>query len=914
MSESQRRYKPKLIEVSIPLEEINRESAREKSIRHGHPSTLHLWWARRPLAACRAVLFAQLVDDPTAHPDRFPTEEVQNAERERLHGIIKRLVVWENIHDEALLKEAREEIYKSCDGNPPPILDPFAGGGAIPLEAQRLGVEARASDLNPVAVLINKALIEIPPRFSGQPPVYPGAATSRLSWPGVSGMAEDVRRYGQWIRKEAERRIGRLYPKATLIDGTQATVIAWIWARTVICPNPACGGVTPLVRSFWLGKKPGKQRWIEPIPDGKKVRFEIRGPAGEPRAGTISRTGATCLICETPIPLAYIRAQGQAGDIGVQLMAIAAEGPRQRYYLPPDHEHQKAAEVVRPDEVPDAEMPDNPRWFSPPFYGLRTYGELFTNRQLVALTTLADLVLEARAHAVTDGADDAYADALATYLAMCVSRLADYSCSIATWMSAPKLEVVVDAFKRQAIPMTWDFAEANVFANSSGSFGMGVIFIARVLEIALPSSPTKCSASQSDARTAVVTQNHVVATDPPYYDNVGYADLSDFFYVWLRRMLINIYPDLMATVLTPKVQELIASPYRQGSKENAKRYFEEGFEHVFTQIGNHASSGFPMTVVYGFKQSETDGTGGHASTGWETLLEGMIKSGWAITATWPMRSERSGRMNAVDTNALASSIVLACRPRRPDAEVTDRRGLIGALREELPAALRKLQQGGVAPVDLPQAAIGPGMAVFSRYARVNEPDGSQMRVRPALGLINQVLDEVLSQQEGDFSADTRWCLEWFKSYGFDPGPYGVAETLSKAKNTAVAGLVRAGVLKAGGGKVRLLAVTDLPVTYDPRRGERVSEWEIALHLAKRLSEEGGDMAGQLMAIARDVVDLDSVRELAYLLFSVAEKRGWADIALLFNGLGTSWSDLAESARRQPATGGGVQGQLGFGEE
>ena len=905
MSEPERWYQPKLIEVSIPLEDINKESAREKSIRHGHPFTLHLWWARRPLAACRAVLFAQLVDDPSAHPEQFPTEEAQQAERERLHGIIKRLVVWENIHDQALLKEAREEIRKSCGGKPPPILDPFAGGGSIPLEAQRLGLEAHASDLNPVAVLINKALIEIPPKFAGRPPVFPGAAESRMSWPGATGLAEDVRRYGQWMRDEAEKQIGHLYPKATLSDGTQAIVIAWIWARTITCPNPACGGTMPLVRSFWLGKKKGKERYVHPVPDGKRVRFEIRGPAGVPREGTVGRNGAVCLICGTPVPLAYIRAEGQAGRMSAQLMAIAAEGSRQRYYLQPNDGHEKAADVPRPEDVPEAEVSLNTWNVKVSNYGMLTWGDMFTNRQLTVLTTFTSLVKEARDCVIINGEDPVYADAIATYLALATSRTVDLNNSLVSWSSSR--DQARNLFARQAISMVWDFAEVNPFGNAAGDLEVSV----DTAYDAISSLPSRGSAIAYQADASDSNGVGLAATDPPYYDNVGYADLSDFFYVWLRRSLADVYPELMATVLTPKRDELVADPHRQGGKVQAERFFEDGFKKVFTRISAQTPHGYPISVVYGFKQSETDDVGGHASTGWETLLEGLVKAGWAVTATWPMRTERGSRLKALDTNSLASSVVLACRPRRVDAAVTDRRGFIAALRAELPGALRKLQQGGVAPVDLPQAAIGPGMAVFSRYARVNEPDGSAMRVRPALALINQVLDEVLSQQEGDFGADTRWCLEWFKGYGFEAGPFGVAEMLSKAKNTSVAGLERAGVLVSQAGKVRLLSIADIPAGYDPERDERVSEWEIVLHLAKRLRERGGDEAARLMAAARAVIDLDAVRELAYLLFSIAEKKGWADTALLFNGLGTSWSDLAEESGRPAVAGGQVQGQLGL---
>jgi putative DNA methylase len=399
----------KLIEVALPLETINRESAREKSIRHGHPSTLHLWWARRPLAAARAVLFAQLVDDPSSRPDRFSTEEAQRAERERLHRLIERLVVWENIRDEKLLAEAHQEILNSTDGNPPPILDPFAGGGSIPLEAQRLGLEAHASDLNPVAVLINKALIEIPPKFRDRPPVFPGLADSQIrTWKGADGLAADVRAYGAWMRDEAEKRIGHLYPKA---DGK--TVIAWIWARTVTCPNPACRIEMPLVRSWWLGKKKGREAYVVPTvvadpshPSGQRVKFEIcHDPADVPTKetdGTVGRTGATCVACRSAVELKYVRAEGKAGRMKQTLMAIVAEGKRQRIYLPTAAEHLAAADVSRPDDAPDGELSRHPQYMGAPRYGMGRVADLFTNRQLVALTTFSDLVSEARERVLKD--------------------------------------------------------------------------------------------------------------------------------------------------------------------------------------------------------------------------------------------------------------------------------------------------------------------------------------------------------------------------------------------------------------------------------------------------------------------------------------------------------------------------------
>ncbi|NMR19186.1 DUF1156 domain-containing protein [Cellulomonas fimi] len=917
----------KLIEVSLPLEEINRESAREKSVpRKGHPATMHLWWARRPLATARAVLFAQLVDDPSSHPDKFRTSEEQAAERERLHQIIRELVVWENANDEGLLRRAHAEIVASApDGTPPAILDPFAGGGTIPLEAQRLGLDAHASDLNPVAVLINKALIEIPPKFSGRPPVFPGAAESRLGgWPRASGLAEDVRRYGAWMRDRASERIGHLYPQAALPDGSPATVIAWIWARTVTCPNPACRIEMPLVRSWWLGKKKGKEAYVVPrvvddpsVPSGRRVMFDI---AHDPRLGptkdndgTVMRTGATCCACGSTADLKYTRAEGREGRLGSKLMAVVAEGVRQRVYLPASDQADAAARVERPAHLPDGEVADNPRWFSTPAFGMTKFTDLFTNRQLVALTTLSDLVSEARDQALKDavsagcpdgfplelGGTDAvaYADAIATFLAFALSKLADWSSSICSWI--PQIEGVRDTFARQALPMVWDYVEINPFSNSVGNAGAHVTWVADGVD-GLPSrSEVRASASQADAARTTFSSTEVVSTDPPYYDNIGYSDLSDFFYVWLRRSLREVHPSLLSTMLVPKAEELVANPYRHGGKEGASQFFEDGFERVFARARESANENYPITVYYAFKQSELESEG-VSSTGWATLLEGMIRSGWAITATWPVRSERSGRMISVGTNALASSIVLALRPRQESAQAITRRGFLAALKSRLPQALREMQQGAIAPVDLAQSTIGPGMAVFSSYAKVVEPDGTPMTVKTALALINQALDEVLAEQDGDLDADTRFCLKWYAQYGWSEKAFGEADVLARATNTSVDGLARGGVLTSRAGRVRLLPPQDLPSTWDPDADDRLSVWEAMMHLARVLDSGGVEAAGALMPRIRQRVDLETVQLLAYRLYELTQSTRPSD-ALLFNALGTSWSDLSSVARRTEAT-------------
>ena len=928
--------KRKLIEVALPLDAINAQSAREKSIRKGHPSTLHLWWARRPLATARAVLFSQLVDDPSERYEEFreaaaargeadPDGAAQSrvlSERQRLFTLITRLVDWDSIGDEHLLREAREEILRSTDGEPPAILDPFAGGGSIPLEAQRLGLEARASDLNPVAVLINKALIEIPPRFAGRPPVFPGADDGTRPWPGAHGLAEDVRRYGEWMRQEAYRRIGHLYPRAQLPDGSEATVIAWIWARTVTCPNPACAIEMPLVRSWWLGKKKGKEAYIVPTVVGDHIEYSIgHDPKDAPTKendGTISgRRGATCLACGDSISVDYVRNTGKCGSIGVQLLALSCNDCRGRIYLKPTNNQIEASKIEKPTGTPNGRIADNPRWFSSPMYGLDTFDRLFTNRQLVALTTFSDLVGEARERVLRDalstGAAEgerleeggsgasAYADAVATFLSFSVSRMTNKMSSICSWDCSSKMEAIRSVFARQALPMAWDFAESNPFAGSSGDFLKEIGRIADTTH----SLPAKgCgSAIQVDAASRTYS-GFTISTDPPYYDNIGYSDLSDFFYVWLRRSLRNIHPHLLSTVLVPKEEELVANPYRHGGKEGAREFFEHGFEDVFARARQGANPDYPVTVYYAFKQSETS-KAGRTSTGWATILGAIIRSGWTITATWPMRSEMGNRMVASGTNALASSIVLVLRPRPEDAPATDRRALVRELRSTLPEAVETLRSGGVAPVDLAQAAIGPGMRVFSGYTRVISPDGTDMSVDDALAQINAVLDEVLTDQDDDLDPDTRWCLAWYEDHGFDAGPYGEAETLASARNASIDGLRRAGVLTAGGGRVHLIDPQSLPTDYDPRTDDRVSCWEVVLHLARALEATGLDGAGRLLAAARERgLDGEVLRSLAYRLYSLAEQGGRTESGVLFNALGSSWPEIEAAARPTTTAPGG----------
>ena len=928
----------KLIEVALPLDAINAASAREKSIRHGHPSTLHLWWARRPLAAARAVIFAQMVDDPSASPELFPTEAEQEKERERLFRLIEELVKWENTTNEKVLERARTEIRKSwrrtCADNAdhpraaelfdpdklPAFHDPFAGGGALPLEAQRLGLEAHASDLNPVAVLINKAMIEIPPKFAGQSPVNPASREERSlierEWKGAQGLAEDVRYYGQWMRDEAERRIGHLYPQVEITEkmvqerpdlerykGRKLTVIAWLWARTVRSPNPAFADVeVPLASTFMLSTKKGKEAYVEPVIEGRGYRFVVK--VGTPEDAEAAKAGTSagkrqafrCLMSGVPIPYDHIRNEGKAKQMGDRLMAIVAESDRGRVYIEPMLEHEGIARQAEPTWKPDCELPKKHRNFQGPIYGLNNLGDIFTPCQLVALTAFSDLVTEAieRVERDTTKADlpkderslrdggtgaTAYAEAVAVYLAMALNRMANTICTIARW--TPDRGQTVTAFARQAIPMSWDFPDVNPFAGAAGDYGVSVDGVIKGMTGA---TEPNGFAAQQDATLQSISIDKIISSDPPYYDNICYADLSDFFYVWLRRSLRPTFPDLFATLAVLKAEELVATPHRHGNKEKAEAFFLTGMTDAMRRLAEQAHPGFPVSIYYAFKQSETKGTTGTASTGWETFLAAVIQSGFSVTGTWPMRTELSNRMIGAGANALASSIVLVCRQRPADAPMATRREFVAALRAELPTALAHLQSGNIAPVDLAQAAIGPGMAVFTRYAKVLDAEGNPVSVREALALINQMLDEVLAEQESDFDPDSRWALAWFEQQGFDKGENGVAETLSKAKNTSSAG------------KVRLLRPDELADDWDPTTNDRLTVWEAVHHLIRAM-ETGGEN-GAARVVVRLGASADIARELAYRLYTICERKRRAAEALSYNSLVQSWPEISDLARQE----------------
>jgi putative DNA methylase len=944
-------HRKKLIEVALPLEAINKASVREAYIYRANPSALHKWWAQRPLAAARAVIFAQMVDDPSAHPDRFTTQEAQEKERQRLFRLIEELVKWENTTNETVLAQARDEIWKSwratCAENKdhpraaelfdsdklPAFHDPFAGSGALPLEAQRLGLEAYASDLNPVAILICKAMIEIPPKFAGWPPMNPEARREKAlldkSWKAAQGLAEDVRYYGRWMRDQAEKRIGHLYPKIEItadmardrtdlkpLVGQKLTVIAWLWVRTVKSPNPAFAHVdVPLASTFMLSTKNGKEAYVEPVIENGGYRFTVK--VGKPKDAAAAKSGTKlarganfkCLMSGTPISGDYIKAEGKAGRMGAQLIAIVIEGARGRIYLPPTPEHEAAALKAKPEWKPEVTISGSTQYVGVKPYGMERFDQLFTDRQLVALTTFSNLVNEVRERvqcdAIAAGLPDdkkplrdggagatAYTETLAVYLALAEDKTAEYGCTIVPWFT--KEDRPKGLFARQAIPIVWDYAEVNPLECIGGTFLASVGIVAGATSGCAPGGPVAV-VKQLDAVHTGPAAGAVVSTDPPYYDNVPYADLSDFFYVWLRRSLRQVFPDLFATLAVPKAEELVAFAYRHSDgKVGAEAFFLDGMTQAMHRLAEQAHPTFPVTIYYAFKQSETDRDAGTASTGWETFLGAVIRAGFNIGGTWPMRTEREARSRSIESNALASSIILVCRKRATDALTATRREFVNALKAELPQALAHLQASNIAPVDLAQAAIGPGMAVYTRYAKVLDAEGKAVPVREALALINQTLDEALAEQEGDFDADSRWAVAWFEQHGFAEGEFGVADVLARAKNTSVDGMKEAGFLFSSRGKVRLFKPDELPEDWDPTIDPRLTAWEVVHHLIRVLESGGESAAAELVTKLGSKAEV--ARELAYRLYTVCERRKRPAEALAYNGLVQSWPEIARLAR------------------
>ena len=906
----------KLIEVNIPLQAINYESAKDASLTHGHPSTLHRYWARRPLAACRAVIFASMVDDPSECKDEFPTEPEQDAERNRLHHLLGRLVIWKNSTDENLLAEARREIAISVARNNaedltacrqrfekdpaavlqylrehcPAIYDPFCGGGSIPLEAQRLGLRARASDLNPLPVLLNKAMIELPPTFHNQKPVNPdadpmgmftgtGKTKTRVPWKGTAGLASDIRYYGAWMREQAHKRIGHLYPPVELPTGITATVVAWLWARTIPCINPACGLQMPLMKTFQLSRKKGHEHWIKPVVDRESntISWVVQtNTEGVPKP-TVNRTGAYCFACGSAVKLPYVREQSKAGKIREIMTAVVAAGERRKLFLSPTDEHVQVAMAATPRWRPRQAIIDTPK-VSSLGYGMTHWHQLFTERQLTALTTFSDLLPEVRNQITQDGAEKRYADAVCTYLALAVDKTAESGCSFTCWYNRDG--IIRTVFARQGIPMTWDFSEANPFSNSTQNWMAQIAWISRVVE-RFPTSANTGEAYQADAATTIhATDRPIIVTDPPYYDNINYADLSDFFYVWIRPLLRDVYPDLFAGMMTPKEEEIVASP----RFKHPTQHFEELLGKALLRMRQHCSDEFPSSIFYAYKQQEAE-QDGKTSTGWETMLTAIVNAGFKIIGTWPMRTKQTGGFYG-QRNSLASSVVLVCRPRPEEAPTITRNEFLQALKKEMPPALDRLTRiTNIRPVDLAQAAIGPGMEVYSRYSKVMRISGEIVPIREALMHINNEITAYHEKETGELDAESQFCLTWLQQHGYMAGNFGDAEVLSKAKDVDIAAL-HDRVLIAARGKVRLLRAEE----YAERENrEQMTAWEGCLRMMWHLSgvEHSGGILG-CAGVARAMRDSESAKRLARVLYAYYEVRGDASSAAAYNNLVTEW--------------------------
>ncbi|GIL16886.1 MAG: hypothetical protein BroJett040_06370 [Oligoflexia bacterium] len=947
-------YRKKLIEVALPLEAINTESARRKrKAPAGYPTALHKWWAQRPIAAARAVLFAQLIDDPSSNPDLFPTEQAQEKERKRLFHLIEELILWDNTRNEDLLNKIRKEIEmnwkRECERNanhpkaqslfnpknPPRFHDPFAGGGSIPVEAQRMGLRSHAGDLNPVAVLINKAMIEIPPRFCNLAPVAANASSQgklveKKKWTGAEGIAEDVRRYGEMVRQESAKRLSSLYPKVKITKematdradlktyiGKELTVVAWIWARTVKSPNPAFSKIdVPLVSTFALSDKAGKEAYIEPVIDKKNYTFEVRRGKSKnknTKLGTkLARANFTCLLSGAAISGAYIKDEAKAGRLGSRMMTVVLKGDRGRVYISPTKEMEKLAEKLTPEWKPEVPISGSTQYVGVKPYGIEQFSELFSNRQIVMLDTLIQVIhglhKQIEKDAVKFGMQDdhkqfseggngatAYADAVVVYLTFVFSRVLHYSSNLCSWLL--KDAAIRCTFNKQAFQMTWDFAEGNVFGSSSTEWGQCCEVVAKTIE----TLPAFCegTAEMADAIDEVPSDSGlIISTDPPYYDNVPYADLSDYFYVWLRRALKPYLPQLFSTIAVPKTKELVAFAYRHEGKDGAEKFFLDGMSKVMHRLSAQAHPSFPVTIYYAFKQSEDDDEG-VVSTGWETFLASVISAGFSITGTWPMRTEGDNRTRGVASNALASSIVLVCRPRQESASVTTRRDFISQLKKELPLALIHLRQDGILPVDLAQAAIGPGIGIYSQYKAVLEADDKPMPVRTALALINQILDEILNDTDSDLDSYTKWAISWFEQHQFDEGGFDEANRLAQAKNIGVDALTHAGIVVSKGGKVQLLRRTQLEDDWQPE-DKSVSHWIAMQHMIRRLEEYGEGEAGLLLKALGARGEL--CRDLAYRCFSICERNQWAHEALAYNSLVSSWNEILKQSKNTATQG------------
>ena len=901
----------KLIEVALPLDVINAESAREKSIRHGHPSTLHLWWARRPFGSARALLLASVLEEPSDDPNRFPTNELQDAERRRLFRLIERVTSWKGGLDPEVLREAEREIDAVIGEKRPTICDPFGGGAALPTEAMRLGFPVVTGDINPVAVLIQRSMLEIPQRFVDIQPISPQRNLGNDRSTGFDGLALDVEHFANVVLAKVRERVGHLY----VDSGEAESPMAYLWARTVPSPDPTWPGHVPLTGS-WVISKPARKPlvWVEPVVDlqTKSITYKVR-KSGKPVEGTISRANGTCLATGSAISNEQILESGMSGAMSAEVVCRVFDTASGREFRDPNPTDSTRGLSRSPNcWLPTGPMSSHPQYMGCPRYGINDWHKMFLPRQIETIdafiNALHDVEPEIQSAAeragmptdspLRDGGSGAkaYSEAVLTYLAFILDRSVSRWNMLSIWN--PVRDTIEHVFRMQAYQMTWMFVEANPFSNASGGWTGQIDWVTKAIR-ELP----KCGRAlvrQLSAEVQVSKPSpNVLFTDPPYYDNVPYSDLADFFHVFLRKTVAHIWPNEFSTVVTPKLEELVADHERFGGKDNAKAHFESGMRRVFENSRANADPSMPALIYYAFRATESDETG-TASTGWETFLQGLLDGGWTVVRTWPIRTELASGLKVLK-NMLASSIVLVCRPRTPQAAIATRSEFSAALRAELPRDLRLLLQQNIAPVDLAQSAIGPGIAIFSRYSRVVEADGTNMTVRSALMLINEVLSECLSGEEATFDAETRFALTWYEQFGFSAGLFGDADICAKAKNTTVETVVRSGLASSNGGKVMLLGKDSLPTDWDPQSDKHLTIWEVTHHLVRLLETSERDASSLLRVVGSGLAE--SSRQLAYLLFQVADRKQRADDAGMYNMLVTAWPQLQRLSINRADSGG-----------
>jgi putative DNA methylase len=890
---SQNPGRRKLIEVALPLTAISAASKADKDRKTGTVRSVHKWFAPMPGPAIRALVLASVLDD----------SEDPQARLKDLSLIESMVPADGGAPREEDLRRVRARLRQQDEL--PTIIDPFCGGGSTLVESQRLGLAAIGSDLNPVPTLISKILAELVPQFRDQSPLAPDSGRLPVL-DTYGGVLHDLQYYAKLIQERVYKAVASAYPPGT------DSFVAWLWCRTVPCPNPACGRTAPLYGLTHLSKLKRDYAYLVPqVTEHGVVHRVATGPGvPQPPSKQAGKSRFICLACTTPFDQRYIRQQAQQGKMGLQLLADvrAVDGRRVYSADTPAAGGFGSPGMVEIPLVGKAAM-------NVGLYGISTLAGLFTSRQAATLESFAAEIGRVQEDIAAAGGSSAYVSVLQGLLSLALGKLAQSNCALVRWRidSRSGSAKAEPAFGTQAVPMLWDFAETNPFGASVGSWMLQVDGVAAAVRT-LPKSGPPASVSLAAAQDmAPGREAHaLLITDPPYFDQIQYADISDFFYYFHRAALREAFPALYGTVTTPKSVELVANPWRHGGDADAARdHFVVGFQQALASLSKTTDPDLPKVVVYAAAQDE-HGDDRAPSTAWESLLEAIVLAGLMVVATWPIFATGTTRQIGQGANALASYVVLVLRPRPEEAETVNRRAFLAALAAELPAALASLRHVAIPPMDLPQATIGPGMAVFTRYRQVMEPNGRSMSVGTALALINQVLDEVLTEQEGDFDSDTRFCLKWFSQYGWEEASSGTADSLARAANTSVAALDRGGVFRARAGRARLLAPAELSAGWDPVSDLRTSVWEGVVRIAQALEALGADEAARLMSAARQRIDLDAARELTYLLYSICEKRGWTQTAALFNGLGTSWSDLSAVARVGGApTPPSAQGALDF---